>query len=78
MQVGNERRTLDPALYPSFFIGLPCSGIGIGWVLIDPALWEGPMAIPGAHQEEFQFMVAHPITHGSHVNSLVTRPRAIT
>src|SRR5208337_768709 len=78
MQVGNKRRALHPSRYPGFFIGFPGGGIGIGCVVIDGALGKGPMAVPGAHQEELQFTAAHPITHGCYVNSLGIGSRAIT
>jgi len=69
---------LHLALYPGFFIGFPCGGIGVGCVFTNGALWKGPMAVLGAHQEEFQFTAAYPITHGGHVNSLGIGPRATT
>jgi len=77
MQVGNERGRLHPALDSSLFIGFPCGSFGVACILIDTALWKSPMAVPSAHQKEFQFTASHPVTHGGNMNSLGMGPRAI-
>ncbi len=78
MPVGMKGEGLHGSSYASFFVGFPRGGVGVGCVLVHSAFWESPMAVPGAHQEEFRFPVAYSITHRSHVNALDLKWRVRT
>jgi hypothetical protein len=70
MTISDKWDALHRAVYAGLFVSFAGGGIGVSGVLIHSTFGKSPVAIPGADQQEFQFAIAQPITHGGDVHTI--------